>query len=117
MDKKKIKEQLEEERDVLIEQLKDMGKMNPETGDWEPTPEDLGYTESDQNDMADRFEEFESRSSMMEVLEPRLKNVLIALKKLNNESFGLCKVCKNPIEAARMEANPAAKTCKEHLED
>ena len=116
MDKKKIKEQLEEERDVLIEQLKDMGKMNPETGDWEPTPEDLGYTESDQNDIADRFEEYESRSSMMEVLEPRLKNILTALKKLNNDSFGLCKVCKKPIETARMEANPAAKTCKEHLD-
>ncbi len=116
MDKKKIKEKLEKERDVLVEQLKDIGKMNPENGEWEATPEDLGYTESDQNDMADRFEEFESRSSMMKVLEPRLKNILTALKKLNNESFGLCRVCKKPIELARLEANPAAKTCKKHLE-
>lgn len=116
MDKKKIKEKLEKERDVLVEQLKDIGKMNPENGEWEATPEELGYTESDQNDMADRFEEFESRSSMMKVLEPRLKNILTALKKLNNESFGLCRVCKKPIELARLEANPAAKTCKKHLE-
>ncbi len=116
MDKKKIKEKLEKERDVLVEQLKDIGKMNPENGEWEATPEELGYTESDQNDIADRFEEFESRSSMMKVLEPRLKNILTALKKLNNESFGLCRVCKKPIELARLEANPAAKTCKKHLE-
>ncbi len=116
MDKKKIKEKLEKERDTLVEQLKDIGKMNPENGEWEATPEDLGYTESDQNDMADRFEEFESRSSMMKVLEPRLKNILTALKKLNNDSFGLCRVCKKPIELARLEANPAAKTCKKHLE-
>lgn len=117
MDKKKIKEKLESERDMLVEQLKDMGKMNPETGEWEAIPEELGYTESDQNDMADRFEEFESRSSMMKVLEPRLRNILTALKKINNDSFGYCLVCKKPIEQARMEANPAAKTCTEHLED
>jgi RNA polymerase-binding transcription factor DksA len=116
LDKKKIKEKLEKERDILLLQLKDMGKMNPETGEWEAIPEDLGYTEADQNDMADRFEDFESRSSMMKVLEPRLRNILTALRKLPNETFGLCLVCKKPIEAARLEANPAAKTCKKHLE-
>lgn len=116
LDKKKIKENLEKERDVLVGQLKDIGKMNPETGEWEAIPEDLGYTESDQNDMADRFEDFESRSSMMKVLEPRLRTILSALKHLNSASFGLCKVCKKPIEMTRLEVNPSARTCKKHLE-
>ena len=43
LDKKKIKEKLEKERDLLVEQLKGIGKMNPKTGDWEAVPEDLGY--------------------------------------------------------------------------
>jgi len=116
MDKKKIKEKLEKEKEQLIEQLKGISKMNPETGEWEAIPEDLGYTESDQNDMADRFEDFEARSSMVRVLEPRLMNVLNALKHLSNTTFGLCKICKKPIEMARIEANPAARTCKKHLE-
>jgi RNA polymerase-binding transcription factor DksA len=116
LDKKKIKEKLEKERDVLIEQLKDMGKMNPKTGEWEVTQEDLGYKDTDQNDLADKFEDFESKSSMMEVLEPRLNSILGALKNINKESFGVCKVCKKDIEAARLAANPAARTCKKHLE-
>jgi RNA polymerase-binding transcription factor DksA len=116
LDKKKIKEKLEKERDVLLEQMKDMGKLNTETGEWEATPEELEFPEADENDKADRFEDFESRSSVMRTLEPRLQNILKALKGLGRESFGKCEVCKKDIEMARLEANPAAQTCKKHLE-
>ncbi|HTE49133.1 MAG TPA: TraR/DksA C4-type zinc finger protein [Candidatus Paceibacterota bacterium] len=116
LDKKKIKEKLEAERDVLFEELRDMGKLNPETEEWEATPEELDSPESDQNDMADRFEDFEARSSMIKTLEPRLNNILKALKGLNKESFGKCEVCQKDIEMKRLEINPAARTCKEHLE-
>lgn len=116
LDKKKIKEKLESERDELLEEMKDMGKLNAETGEWETVPEEQDFPESDENDKADRFGDFEARSSMMQTLEPRLNNILKALKNLNKESFGKCEVCKNPIEAARLEANPAARTCKKHME-
>lgn len=116
LDKKKIKEKLEKERDSLLKQMKDMGKLNPATGEWETIPEVLEFPETDQNDMADRFEDFEARSSMMRTLEPRLRNILQALKHLNRDSFGKCEVCKKDIEIARLEANPAATTCKKHLE-
>ena len=115
LDKKKIKEKLEKERDVLVEGMKDMGKLNPETNEWEATPEEMNYIETDQNDMADRFEDFESKSSMMKVLEAKLKNVLHALRGVSRESFGKCEICKKDIELARMEANPAARTCKKHI--
>ncbi len=115
LDKKKIKEKLESERDVLLGQLRDIAKLNPETNEWEATPEELNSRESDQNDMADRFEDFEERSIMIKALEPRLNNILSALKGLNRESFGKCEVCKKEIEMDRLEANPAAKTCKKHL--
>ena len=82
----------------------------------EATPEALDFPQSDQNDMADRFEDFESKSSMLKTLEPRLNNILKAIKGLNKESFGRCEVCKKDIEMARLEANPAARTCKQHLE-
>ena len=100
---------------MLVEQMRDMGKLNPETGEWEATPEAMDYRESDQNDMADRFEDFEERSSMIKELEPRLNNILRALKGVNRESFGKCEVCKKNIEGTRMEANLAARTCKKHL--
>lgn len=117
LDKKKIKEKLEKEKNILIEEMKDMGKLNVETGEWETTPEELEFPQSDQNDMADRFEDFEARSSMMRTLEPRLSDILKALKNLNRESFGRCEVCKKDIEMTRLEANPAARTCKKHLEN
>jgi RNA polymerase-binding transcription factor DksA len=116
LDKKKIKEALERERDVLLEEMKDMGKLNPETGEWEAIPQEQSFPESDQNDMADRFEDFEARSSMIKTLEPRLTNILKALKGLNRESFGVCEICKKDIEQARLQVNPAARTCKKHLE-
>ena len=116
LDKAKIREKLEKERDVLLEELRDMGKLNTETGEWEAMPEALDFPESDQNEMADRFEDFEARSSMIKTLEPRLNNILKALKGLNRESFGKCEICKKEIEMMRLEANPAARTCKKHLE-
>ena len=116
LDKKKIKENLEKERDLLVEEMKDMGKLDPETNEWEATPDKREYQETDPNDMADRFEDFESKSSMIKVLEPKLNAILYALKNINKDSFGKCMICKKDIELARMNANPAARTCKKHLE-
>lgn len=117
LNKQKIKEKLEKERDELVGQMGDMGKMNPKTGEWEAMPEAQDFPEADSNDQADRFEEFESRSSMMKDLGRRLTNILAALKNFNKASFGKCEVCKKDIELARMEANPAAKTCKKHINE
>jgi RNA polymerase-binding transcription factor DksA len=117
VDKKKIKEKLEKERDMLVSQMKDMGKLDPETGEWEATPDEIEVPETDQNNMADRFEDFESRSSMLSALGPRLVNIIKAIKGINRESFGKCEICKKDIELARLNANPAARTCKKHLEE
>jgi len=51
----------------------------------------------------------------LKVFQAKLVNVLQALKGINKESFGKCEVCKKDIELARMEASPAAKTCKKHI--
>ena len=34
LDKKKIKEKLEKERDIILDELRDMGKLNSDTGEW-----------------------------------------------------------------------------------
>ena len=117
LDKKKIKDKLDKEKDILLEELGDMGKLNTDTGEWEATPEGIDFPESDQNDMADRFEDYEAKSSMIKTLGLRLNNILKAIKGLNRESFGKCEVCKKEIEGARIQANPAARTCKKHLEN
>ncbi len=115
LDKKKIKEKLEKERDVLVGQMKDIGNLNTDTGEWDAVPEPVERAEADQNDMADRFENFEERSSRIRVLGQRFQDIMKSLKGIGKESFGKCEVCKKDIEMARMEANPAAQTCKNHL--
>ncbi|MEO5635221.1 MAG: hypothetical protein ABIS26_00520 [Candidatus Paceibacterota bacterium] len=116
LDRKKLKDKLEKERDTLVEELRGMGKFNPEAKKWEATPQEQAFPETDPNAMADRFEDFEARSSMIKTLEPRLKDILKALKKLGSDAYGKCKICKKDIEMARLYANPAAGTCKKHLE-
>lgn len=116
MEKNILVKKLESERDMLLEELKDIGRLNTDTGEWEAVPEQIDVKEADQNDMADRFEDFELRSSTMEALEPRLQAILKALKNINSASFGKCEVCQIDIEDDRLEVNPAAQTCKEHME-
>lgn len=116
LDKKKIKEKLEKERDELLVHMKEMGKRNPKTGEWEVVQDDNTH-EADSNEMADRFEEYEGKSGMMDVFESRLETIEQALENLSKPNFGVCKVCGKAIEAKRMEINPSAATCKKHLED
>ncbi len=116
LDKVKIKENLEKEKKELLGQLLEIGRLNPETNEWEAFPEEIDAPESDPNTMADRFEDFESRSSTVKVLEERLNMIDRALKNIRKESFGKCIVCGKEIEADRLKANPAAETCKKHLE-
>lgn len=116
MEKNILVKKLESERDMLLEELKDIGRLNTDTGEWEAVPEMITDKETDPNDMADRFEDFELRSSTMEALEPRLQAILKALKNINSSLFGKCEVCHKEIEDDRLEVNPAAATCKEHME-
>ena len=47
LNRKKIKNKLEEEREVLLGELQDMGKLNRETNEWEATPEEQDAPESE----------------------------------------------------------------------
>ena len=54
---------------------------------------------------------------MLNELEIRLKKINNALYHLNDSTFGKCKICGKDIELARMKVNPAARTCKKHLNE
>ena len=114
MDIEKFNKKLEEERKILIEELRGLGRRDPANDDWEATPEE-GDPEADPNDQADRAEDFEERTAMLNTLEKRLREVDLALSKIKGGNYGTCEVCGKEIEKDRLEANPAAKTCKEHM--
>ncbi len=114
----KFKSKLEEEKTLLESDLKSVGRINPENpGDWEAIPADLDETtKADTNDEATRLEEYEDNTAILKPLESRYNEVKKALEKIHSgKGFGICEVCSKPIEADRLEANPAAPTCKEHM--
>lgn len=119
-DLNKYKGLLEEERAKLEKELSDLGIMDPETGDWgayqtAPDPSDL----VDKNDAADLDEDFAIRANTLGEIEKRYIDVKNALSKLERAdgNFGKCEISGKEIEEDRLTANPAARTCKEHMND
>lgn len=111
-----LKRRLEEEKDLLTKELSGIARQNPNNPkDWHARPAEPGETDF-HDETADRIEDFEERLSETTTLEKRLCNVEQALLRLTSNTYGQCEVCQEPIEIARLEANPAARTCKKHLD-
>lgn len=109
---------------LLAEKARIEGEMagiahkNPEVaGDWEPSAPDLNNPTADINDVADSIERFEDNAAIEVELEARLVEVNDALTRMEEGKYGVCRVCGNKIEDARLHANPAAPTCIAHRED
>lgn len=109
---------LEKELQTLEEQLKGLGMINPDDSeDWLPLPPEASKSQADENVVADRNEDLEATRGTVDVLEKRYNNVNRALKKMAAGSYGECEICQAAIETDRLDANPAARTCKAHLEE
>ncbi len=118
MDINKYKTILEAELSDLEAQLKSLGVHNPTVKeDWIATPSEVADNEADENVGADRVEEWEEKAAILAVLETRYNNVNRALGKIASGEFGKCEISGEPIEEARLDANPAARTCLAHLND
>lgn len=119
MEKSKIeqfKNRLEKEKAVLEEELKSVGRVNPSNpGDWEATPPGADISQADRNEVADEIEDFENNAGILKSLEIKYNEVKDALAKIENGKYGICEVCGKAIEEDRLDANQAARTCKEHM--
>ena len=118
METEKFKVLLEEELDKLNTEMKELGVKNPEVkGDWVERANALDTTNADLNEVADRTEEYDERRATLATLEGRYNNLRRALKKIAEGKYGICEVSGEPIEEDRLEANPAARTCKAHMDE
>lgn len=112
---KNLKEKLEKELSTLKKGLQSVGRRNPDNpADWEPLPEKMDISASDDNEVADNIEAYEENAAILKELEIRFNEIKEALKRIGANAYGTCEVCKKPVEKERLEANPAATTCKEH---
>lgn len=114
---KHFQEKLEAEEKALEKDLEKIARRNPKNPtDWEIKP--AGEAEEDteyRDEVADQLEDFDERLEVEISLEKGLRNIKRALAEIQNGKYGKCKVCANPIEPERLEVNPAARTCKQHL--
>ncbi len=119
MDASKInyfKERLEAELKLVEDELEHVGQRNPSNpADWEGRPADLDIDRADDSELADKMEEYEENTAVLKNLEIKYNEIKKALKKIEDGKYGICEVCGKPIEEDRLEANPAAKTCKAHM--
>lgn len=113
---KDLEKQLLGEKASLESELSNVGRKNPDSpSGWEALPPERDVSQADENTVADGITDYEENRAIVATLEARLKDVVSGLDKLKKGVFGKCQVCQKPIEEDRLGANPAARTCKEHM--
>lgn len=112
-----LKLKLQNEKVRLEEEMSRVGFKNPDIeGDWQPKAILDGDDAVEEGDIADKLEAFEENAAIEVELEARLLEVDAALARIEASTYGICQVCGNEIEDARLKANPAAPTCIAHKE-
>lgn len=118
IDHEHFKAKLEAEKKLLEKELNEVARINPDNpSDWEATPPvDRDTSQADENTVADAIEGYEGNIAIVKTLEARYNDVKSGLDKIKHGIYGLCQVCQKEIETDRLEANPSARTCKEHMD-
>lgn len=113
-DQHTAKQKLEAEKAELTATLSTLGIQNPANpSDWITITK--RSAEAEENTVADQQEAYLNDRGTLAELETRYSNVTHALEKIASGTFGTCEVCGTAIEADRLHANAAARTCKAHL--
>lgn len=111
------REALIKEKALLEASLSEIATRNPQNpDDWEPRDTPIDVMEADQNEFADRIETRLGNQAEQDLLERRHRDVTRAIEKIDAGTYGICEIASEPIEEDRLTANPAARTCKAHME-
>jgi len=114
----KFKKLLEEEKVLLETELSELGSRNPSNAsDWVPVKPAGDEFGADRNDNADIIEDMQDNNAALNELEGRLNQVVSALLKITEGTYGTCEISGEAIEMDRLEANPASPTCKKHMRE
>lgn len=117
LDIEHFKNKLEVEEKLLEKELAEVGRRNPDNlSDWEATPADKDASQADENITADNIENYAENMAIVDTLETRYQDLKSALNKIKTGTYGLCQVCNEEIDSERLEANPAARNCRQHME-
>lgn len=102
------KKRLQEEQKRLQEELERFAKPTDTPGDYKTTFNNIG-TDEDEN--ASEVEEYADNLALENNLEKQLKEIIVALEKIESGTYGYCENCQKEIEIERLRAYPGAKIC------
>jgi RNA polymerase-binding transcription factor DksA len=110
-----FKSRLTAEKAELEAELASVGQKNPDAkGSWEATTVGMEVDAADENEVADKLEEYEGNNSILGQLDNQLNEVKAALERIEQGTYGICEKCGEPIEKERLEANPSARVSIKH---
>lgn len=110
-----FRKKLTEEKAQLEEEMAGVGQRDSKNpNSWQPSSRGIEVDSADENEVADKLEEYEENSGILKQLKNQLDEVNAALERMDKGSYGLCEVCGKPIERGRLEANPAARVSIKH---
>lgn len=109
---------LEAEFTEIARELEEVAVRDPnDSHNWVPKTDDIAADEADELDVADKTEEWIARTGEVAVLEHRYNDIVYALKRIDDGTYGICSICNASIEIARLDANLSAKTCIAHKDE
>lgn len=109
MDKTILRQKLVDEQKRLTRSI-DLKREAAEAGLKEMTDE-LSMYDQHQADIGTEVYEMEKDAGIREALEKRLEQVEDALKRIDNEDYGVCRTCGKGIEEKRLSSLPDATLC------
>lgn len=119
----KYEELLNIERDRLLSELEKLAFRDDENpNDWVPRRPNQNISDGEaveELELAEEIEKFENNTATVKELEARLNEVLAALDRIKDGTYGIDEISGEKIAANRLEANPAARSSVEnapHLE-
>lgn len=113
----KYEEMLKVSLSETIASLSEIAILSEDESDWEIRTDDIMQSDADDNSQADVSEEADERISILAELENKYQHTKLALQKIATGTYGICEISGELIEEDRLTANPAARTCKAHMEE
>ena len=106
---KKFQELLEEKRKAVLDRARQMLSVENMALDTNDLPDEMDLASSEY------LQSFEFRLRGRE--KSHLAKLELALKKIDDGSFGICEQCEEPISVKRLEARPETTLCIRCKED
>ena len=112
-----LKEKLEKEGASIEKELSKFAKKDDKIkGDWNTVFPNFSGGEAGHGDLEKAADEVEEYSTLLPIehsLETKLKNINLALDKIQPGTYGKCENCKKEISEERLRAFPEARTCND----